>query len=355
MTGVKSRRMIGPHTLPAAAVALVLLALPAGARAEGDRAPERTVAMMSAQIGGDADPALRMQLQEAVRRGLDAAGYTLIDRDQLRKRLPGEEALIDCTSKTCLAQISDAVGASRFLRAKIEASGASYSVELELLDLEGESVRRLEESCAVCTILELTELIGKVTESLMTTREEKPVPVVIVSQPEGAQLQLGGRVLGPAPFTGELPPGQHRVTAHLPGHGEVNKDIDVKSGSDQQRFEIILVPTETPTAPEADDPRPFKLWKYVAAGTGAAVFVTGVYVLSLHHDGTCDATGVECEERYNTLLGGLGTVAAGLAIGGASGWMFMRDARDARAAETRPTATIAPTRGGAYATVRLRF
>lgn len=341
--------MSGPGKLATLAALAVVLGLPARARAD-DRPPERTVAMMSAQVGGDADPALRGQVQEAVRRGLDAAGYDLVDRDQLRDALADAPDLIDCSSSTCLSQISDKAGANRFLRAMVEASGAAYTVELELLDLEGDSLRRLEESCAVCTIVELSELVTKVAEALMTTKAVKPVPVVIVTQPEGARLQVDGRAIGQAPYTGDLAPGEHRVTAHLAGHGEVDRTIEVKAVGKEQRFEIILAPIagDDRQAPS----RPYKLLKFATAGTGVAALATGAVLVWIDGDGTCGSSDTECERRYDTLTGGLASIGLGLVLAGGSAWMFVRDADDARRAAA---ASIVPLHGGAYASFRLRF
>jgi hypothetical protein len=330
-------------------IALSLAVPRAAAADEPSRPADQTVAMLSAQIGGDADPELRLQLQEAVRRGLTAAGYSLVDHDTLRRALRDSE-LIDCTSKTCLSQISEQLNARHFLRAKVEASGAAYSLTLELLDLEGAVVRTLDESCAVCTITELIELIGTTAEEVMTTRETRPVPVLVISQPEGAELTVGDRSVGRAPWSGELPPGEHEVAAHLAGHSEAVKTIEVTTSHETQRFEIILAPVKGPVD-EPKPTRPFRTWKWVAAGAGGAALVTGVVLIAIDGSGTCDTGGAECPEEYQSMGAGIASVSVGVAAGAASVWMFLRDRDDAE----RARAAVVPTRGGAMATVGWRF
>ncbi len=333
------------------ALAVAVLVLPATAHADDKRPPDHTVAIISAEISGDADPELRGQLQESVRKGLTSAGYSLVNNDTLRKVLRGSE-LIDCTSTTCLHQISDKVGAKHFMKARVEASGAAYTVVLELLDIEGTTVRSLDQSCAVCTINELNGMVAKVAESIITQPEVTPAPVMVLSRPQGAELQIDDKPAGPSPYRGELAPGKHRVVAQLAGHAEVNRTVDVKEGTALQRFEIILTPLhpERHHGPEGP-PRPFRLWKWVAGGGAVAALATGIVLISIDGNGTCSTPNQECMDRYNTMGGGLLTVGVGVAAAAASTWMFLRDRKDERAANV----AIAPTRGGAFATVRLRF
>ncbi len=332
------------------ALALAMLALSAPAHADDKLPPDHTVAIISAQISGDADPELRGQLQESVRKGLTMVGYALVDNDTLRKALRGSE-LIDCTSTTCLQQISDKVGAKQFMKARVEASGAAYTVVLELLDIEGTTVRSLDQSCAVCTINELNDMVAKVAREIITQPEVTPAPVMVLSRPQGAELQIDDKPAGPAPYRGKLAPGKHRVVAQLAGHAEVDRMVEVKEGTELQKFEIILTPLHHDEPKPLGPTRPYRVWKWVAGGGAVAALATGVVLISMDGNGTCSGANQECQNRYNTLAGGLVSAGVGIAAAAASTWMFLRDRKDERAV----TAAVAPTRGGAFATVRLRF
>lgn len=335
------------------ALALIPLAVlatrPTAARAEEPQRPDRTIAVVSARIGGDADVELRSQVVEAARRGFAKAGYNVVGYEELRASLQGS-ALLDCTSRTCLEQVSEEVGADHFLRLVVESSGAAYSVQLELLDLGGEVVHKLEDSCAVCTITELNEMVTEVASDLITTRDETPLPVLIVTRPAGAELTIDGKSVGAAPYSGMVPPGTHTIGAHQAGHEEAEKTIEVTRSDTVQRFEIILVPVGR-SSPGADQPRPYKSWKWVAGGGAVVTLLTGFYLIGLDEDGTCSDPAAECPRRYATMAGGLSTTLAGVGLGAASAWMFMRDKKDAR----RARAALVPTRGGAFAAITFGF
>jgi hypothetical protein len=320
------------------------------AHAEDPTPPDRTVAVVSARVGGDADVELRSQVVDASRRGFAKVGFGTVTYEALRASLDGS-ALLDCTSRTCLEQISDEVGARHFLRLLVESSGAAYSVKLELLDLEGQVVHKLDDSCAVCTITDLNEMVERLAADLITTRDETPLPILLVTQPAGAELMIDGKSVGAAPYSGMISPGPHSITAHLAGHEESEKTIEISRSDVVQRFEIILVPATNGAKPGTDQPRPYKTWKWVTAGGAGAALVTGIYLLAIDGNVTCSSTTDECPERLNTLAGGLTTTLAGVGLGAASAWMFLRDRKDA----ARTRAAILPTRGGAFATITFGF
>ncbi|HUH03890.1 MAG TPA: PEGA domain-containing protein [Kofleriaceae bacterium] len=326
----------------------VLAARSTAVRAEEPHRPERTIAVVSARLGGDADVELRSQAVEAARRGFAKTGYAVVGYEELRASLQGS-ALLDCTSRTCLEQISEEVGADHFVRLVVESSGAAYSVQLELLDLGGQVVHKLEDSCAVCTITELNEMVSKVASDLITTRDDTPLPVLIVTRPAGAELTIDGKSVGAAPYSGMVPPGTHVIGAHQAGHEEAEKTIEITRSETVQRFEIILVPVGAGT--RTDQPRPYKSWKWVTAGGAVATLLTGFYLIALDADGTCSDPAAECPRRYATMAGGLSTTLAGFGLGAASAWMFMRDQEDAR----RARAALVPTRGGAFAAISFGF
>ncbi len=318
--------------------------------------PARTIAVLSIEISGDAAPELRAQVQESLRLGLEAAGFALVPRERVAAALTALPELADCTSATCLQQLGDEVGASQFVRAQVTAAGAAYTIRLELLspEIEGQVARRIEDSCPVCTIVELGDHLRDSAGKLIAAPTQ-PVSVVIVTRPQGAALSIDDHDVGPGPFKGELPPGPHRVTALLPGHLEADQTITVSvSTSGAARFEIILSPAAVVEAAPAPKPR-YRVWKWVAAGGAAAALVTGIAMIAVDGDGSCSTSGTECEERYATLAPGVVSLLVGVGLGGASGWMFVSDRRAPAPPEQKPRAALTPLPGGALAGITLSF
>jgi len=320
----------------------------AGGEASGSAA-ER-VALLELRISGDAPAELRPQVLQAVTRGLSAAGLTAIPYEQVRSELAGTE-LLDCTSSACRSEIGDRLGADRFLRGAIDASGASYAVDLELIGRGEAPGRRVHEACEVCTMTELLEMVERLSNQLVTGVDAAPVKVELVSRPEGAALQIDGQPVGDAPYTGELAPGRHQVTALLTGCKETRTTIEVRADQPQQRFEIILERTR-PDAPPPRPGRPFRTWKWVTAGGAGAALVGGMVLIAVDGSETCSKqpAQLECPRRLDTLAGGLVGVGVGVVAGAASAWMFVRDRRDLRA-EPR----LSFTHGGAIAGVAVRW
>jgi len=314
-----------------------------------------TVAIVALQIRGDAPPELKALLETSIRKGLEATGLRPIARAEVAAALADEPDLVDCVTTTCLQRIGEATGATHFLRASVEAVGAAYTLQLDLLSPgdEQNQERRLEESCPVCTLEEVSELLTR-TATRLVTAEQLPVPVLIATRPQGADLRIDEQPVGIAPFEGRLAPGQHRVSALFPGHLESEQTIQVAAAGEPQRFEVIL--TKEPTAAPPPSRRRFRTWKWVAGSGAAAALITGIVLIAIDGDGTCSGGDRECPRHYDTIVPGILGVGVGIGLGGASGWMFMRDRADARPEKIgRRTLAITPRAGGVIGSLSLRF
>lgn len=332
-------------------VALCMIA-PSSAAAED----AEKVAIVAIVIGGDAAAQLQAQMDASIMRGIETAGHVGAPIERVRKAIKKQAELIGCTSTTCLNRIGELVEATLFISANVESRGATYNYELTLHDLESEDGvrRRAKRSCEVCTITELSDMIAESTVELLSSSDDAPVAIQIVSRPEGATLRIGDRDVGAAPFAGELPPGMYTVTASLDGYADAEITVEVSPAGDQ-RFEIPLTKTDSIEPPKHSGPEPkYSTLKYVAAGGGLVSFIGGVVLLSMHGDGTCtlEPPDAQCPDEYNTLLGGLGAASLGVGLGALSTWMFLQDAKVKRRGTE---AALLPTRGGAMATVRLSF
>ena len=94
-------------------------------------------------------------------------------------------------------------------------------------------------------------------------------------------------------------------------------------------------------------------WKWIALGTGTALFVTGVTFLVLDGSGNCalpmDQT--QCPRLYDTALMGWGGIATGAALIGTGVWLWMKGNKT----EEKRAIGLVPTRGGAAVSLSARF
>lgn len=121
-------------------------------------------------------------------------------------------------------------------------------------------------------------------ETLLAQRGVQQLSVS--SEPSGASLRIDERLVGKTPWTGELPPGPHRLTLVLPGRPEVTRAIELPAG---RALAVELDVTSSPPAPVAPSAAPapaaatapaparvareparvsFGPWPYVALGAG---------------------------------------------------------------------------------------
>jgi tetratricopeptide (TPR) repeat protein len=122
------------------------------------------------------------------------------------------------------------------------------------------------------------------------------------SEPSGAILRIDDRLVGTTPWTGELPPGSHRLTITLRGYGEHGRafellaahatDIDVRletrvAPAPRVPSSSAAVPVASTAAPVASTALPvegeaatqdarFGFWPWVALGAGGAALVGGL-------------------------------------------------------------------------------
>jgi hypothetical protein len=328
-------------------VALGLVASLAAAQ-PAPRRP-RAIAIVALEIGGDAAPELREPIQKSLLRGLADGGVRAVSLDAAMAKLAGNHDLVGCVSITCLGQMADVLGVSELLRGRIEGSGTNYSIALELLSpgAEGGIERRVEDTCAVCTISDLDQRVAALTGRLLGETTVELTEVVIASSPAGASLTIDGRPVGTAPFSGKLAEGDHRVHAVLAGRGTVDQTIAVGArGDEPRRFELVL-PALQLTAAD----RPFRTWKWLGAGGSVALLAIGIGLLAVDGEPTCGDIGDrECKSLRDTKLAGVLSVGGGVALGGFTSWMFYRDHAD-RGARVE----VAPTASGAAVGMSWRF
>jgi tetratricopeptide (TPR) repeat protein len=115
--------------------------------------------------------------------------------------------------------------------------------------------------------------------------------LTVRSEPSGASLRIDDRLVGATPWTGELPPGAHRLTITLRDYEEHAqtfellaahaRDIEVRleasaASAPPVRPSAAAVPVALAAAPvegEAATQARFGFWPWVALGTGGAALV----------------------------------------------------------------------------------
>ncbi len=326
-------RLLGVLTV----LGIVLAAAPA-------RAGSSSYAVVAIDISGDADPNLRAQVQVGLERGVEASGSKLTGYDEVQRRLESKPALAGCLSTTCLASIAAVVGTEQMIRVSIAANGANYDIELELLGVDG-PIRMRTGTCTVCTVSDLADLVATRVGDLLTGGDGTPVALEIVTEPIGATLDIPGVGSQTSPWKGTLAPGTYAIEVRHRGYLGLRQEITVTDDGRDQRFELRLQ-----ARPAEAQPR-FARLKWIAGGGAAAALVTGVILLGLDGNATCDVGGVTCPEVYDTGSAGALLTLLGVAGAGVAGYMFWSDHRDGHERE----AIVVPTAGGAAASLRWTF
>jgi hypothetical protein len=308
------------------ALAIAVASLPGGA-ASADSSP---IAVLAVEISGDAAPELRPRVAEGIAAGLTEAGRGVVALSDVMRELAEAPELMGCTSTACLERIAERVGASEFLRARLRAEGVTYTIELELLssrDAEDGRAVGLEADCTVCTMTELFDWVSATTAELLLPQRTAGASIVIQTDPPGATVEVDGRSIGPAPAEAMLPVGHHDITARLDGHSQAATTIRVHEGDPGPHVvNLVLLPDAVRS--EATAGARYSPWKWMAAGGAAAGVLTSVAFFATHGNPTCtlEPPQTQCPRERNGITPGFISLGVGAALGGASGWMFYRDA-----------------------------
>ena len=150
-------------------------------------------------------------------------------------------------------------------------------------------------------------------ESLEDKLAQKGVQQLSVrSTPKGATVAIDGEPVGVTPWTGDLPPGAHRLTLELRGYGATSRDIELLP-HDALDAEFVLeaaaegeratsaVPLTPPPARSKEPQRApsFGVWPYVALGASAAALGGALYFEIARQNAEDDARGEPTQIGYH--------------------------------------------------------
>ncbi len=304
------------------------------------------VAVLGLAISGDSPPELRNQMQKSLDGGLFAAGYEVVNHDELTQKLKGAHELEGCFSTTCLDRLADLVGAHRFVNARVDASGASYTIELQLLggDAAGGMVQRLEKSCPVCTITEANDMMSKVAAQLtgaVAVVEVKKLKITVKTHPDGLPVSIDDAPAGNSPAAASLKPGEHHFRASAP-KGYLAADVKRTITADGE-VELTLDREPTPIEVPVTSTSRFGAWKWVGTVGAAGLLGGGIYLLAIQGKGTGCLSDGACRSTYSNIPQSVALLVGGAALTGAVVYMFTHDQKP----PTTEAAIVPLSHGGA--------
>ena len=317
-------------------------------------APAVEVGVVPTVVTGDATPAFRQELQDAVVNGTERAGV-------VAEMLAAADEECDAA---CIAARGRAEGLDYIIRARVTSEARLYEVELEAVrSRDGSLAASSRYPCRPCGQSEVAELLEREVATLATRLAEleaTPAAIVIESSPAGAEIRVDGEPVGVGPTTVHLSPGTHEIELELPGYEVQRRRVEAVAGV-EERWAPRLHERATATADGEDREL---LWPigWALLGTGVASTATGATFLALHHRpyrSRCsgpdyDADNDLCRYRWTSLPQGATLTAVGgaLVVGGAV-LTAIGHRRRRRSASLRAAATIQP--GGGVLHVMGRF
>jgi hypothetical protein len=320
--------------------------------------------LASTPAGADPARALVLPLQHAapvtparaaaLRAGAARALGQQISSAEVDRRLAATDPT--CTSSSCLAEAARVLGAEQLVGGRLALEpGEVWTISLWLFDArQGATVGTLRDQCGGCSDAEAARWAGEVALRLRqeSQAEEDAARIDVRSVPAGAQVSIDGTPVGVAGMAFGVAPGRHTVTLQLAGYRLSVHEVQVRPGATaavQARLE------QEPPAPAEPGSGFFsaRVFKWVALGVGAAGLASGIALLALHGQETCDRQHdfYRCEEVRDTLAPGVALTVVGALAAGASAYLFYRDHHNK--STTNSVAPAAVYRGfGINATLR---
>jgi hypothetical protein len=359
------------HALrPALRSTLAVLAVLALA---GPAAAQEGVLIFATQFEGEISPAVREQFREALRAGLaQESSLEVFSEPQSTQALGGDaQRIAECADDaTCQAEASALTGASSGVALHISEAGEIYTFTLHLYRLAPpEALGTFETDCALCTVeealAEVTELGATNASALVrsggavaavepevipdttpevvpdTTPEVDPevdpdgagapevideshyVALVVVVEPDDAEVFIDGQRIAAGDVRIELAPGSYSVRASADGYESARETLVLREDDEEVELSLRLDEVE-----EDDDEPPVAgarrsggladvdttAWGSVLVGTGLVSLVTGVVLIAIDGDTTCsEGTVQDCPDVFDTGVGGTILTAAGSA------------------------------------------
>jgi tetratricopeptide (TPR) repeat protein len=206
--------------------------------------------------------------------------------------------------------------------------------------------------------------------------------LTVMSTPAGATVTVNGRPVGVTPWTGDLLPGKHSVALSLRGYEDQTLEVEL-AGHRSRDVTATLVQSAAPVAaapavtgtevPAPVTPQPsgparetdgggLGIWPWVTLGAGGAALggalVFEILRRSSESDAEADDTQIGYQEKLDQMESRKTTARVLAGVGGAlvvTGGVLLAIDLGSSSKQGTASLSIAPTRGGAFATASGRF
>ncbi len=289
------------------------------------------VIVLAEYAGAAAPPELMRRVEETTEKAIQRAHLASYGKAAALRRRP---QLAGClTTLACQAKLAVQTDADYVLALRLERrmSTAEYVLNLQLIDAEVEDVAAsATESCARCTAEQLTTQLGNILQRLFKEGPGRPHGSLLVrSEPPGAEVRKGDRVLGQTPYEHAAYVGAQELTVHRPDYAPETVRIVVQEGKKATADVALAYVEPSPAAllspkvssdPPLPRPRKRPRWRLITGGVavGVGLLLAGYGLSGLVIDGQCvsppDPPAINCRDRFDTLAIGAGLVGTGAAL-----------------------------------------
>jgi hypothetical protein len=287
------------------------------------------------QYSGAQLPAeMQRRIQQAVEQAIQKQRLAVFSKDVALGRSP---KLADCLNKlACQAQLATENEVDYALTMRVEHSGQapsseSYSLNLSLIDAETADVAATAKpSCTACNAEQIaTSLLEPVRAMIKEGQGRQRGTLIVSSEPPGAEVKLGSRVVGKTPYSRAAFVGSYELVLEKKEFQISRTDIEIKEGK-PAKYELKLVADVKAQLVIAPPPKAVEkarrpLWRLLAGGVtlGLGVSMMGFGIGALAVNGGCVSDPIPpaavCSDRFATKTVGGALVGVGvvLAVGGA--------------------------------------
>ena len=322
------------RSFTAAAVALALAtasmaeAAPRKAKKAAPAEPKVRVGVLPLVIAGEVAPEVGDARDRLSMQVFEALADPRLSAVSLDSAAAGDGAAPYCSDAVCWQTLAGQHDVSHFVVVVVHHTDPDYDVEARLVDgRTGAQVGSVADTCDLCGITELGDLVGDVAAKLRRELESTlvPAPVLVVSStPPGATVHLDGEIVGTTPL--ELPSiaGTHELEIRREGHVTERMRLDLVDGTRREiraRLRRVPAPAEPTDAPRDAKGRILLGTGIGAMVAGAGAIGGGAAMLVMHEqpiESDCGGDNVDalgrCKYLHDTRGGGIALTAIGASL-----------------------------------------
>ena len=341
-----------------------------------------TAVVVVPQYKGPPAPAeAQRKLQQAAEQGITQGRLATFSKEVAMQRAPKVEGCLDTID--CQAQLAGESDVDYVLMVQVDhtvvmpppppppAPGAkappppppatpikeSWAMKLSLVDADTVDVAVAESpSCPGCNMDQLIGLVPELVRKMVKEAQAKPRGSWnITSEPAGATIRVGTRVLGNTPLSRPAFAGSYELVFEKPQFQKETKQVEVQAG---QKAEVaVTLNAEVAKAPPPkvvekkpyEKPRARPIWRLVTGSLllGVGVGMVGFGISALAVNGTCvkpaDSPSLQCFDLFTT--GTVGGALVGVGAAAIVGGTLMIAIPNKVKPEPPATALLPPTGG----------